>query len=582
MPKEVERPRSFDRMLHARLSQFNGWLSPAAAYLALSDWFAHLAISPEEQLDIADKARQKWFHLMLYLGHCLRDKQCEPCVHCRPGDQRFRSELWKEFPFNLYSQSFLLCEQLWDEATQGVWGTTSHHQYVVNFSGRQILDIFAPSNFPWTNPEVLRVASQQGGQNFIKGFNYLIDDICRYHCGMPPVGTEQYQVGVNLAITEGKVVYRNHLIELIQYKPTTENVYAEPILIVPAWIMKYYILDLSPHNSMVKYLVDQGHTVFMISWKNPTSKDRDLGLEDYMNLGIMDALRAINHIVPDKKVNAVGYCIGGTLLMIAAALMEGKSDDRLKTITLFAAEVDFRDAGELLLFVDESQISYLEDIMWEKGYLDGSQMAGAFSMLRPIDLIWSRMIRHYLLGTPESLNDLMAWNYDTTRLPLKMHSEYLRKLFLNNDLVEGQFTIQNRKIALLDINVPIFAVSTLTDHVAPWQSVYKIHFFTETDITFVLTSGGHNAGIVSEPEHPHRHFQMLLHKKSDKHLTPELWQDKAPHFEGSWWPEWQKWLATYSGEKTAHPNIVNPEEGYDVLCDAPGTYVLREETHKKC
>lgn len=566
--------RTFDKMIHASLSRFTGWLSPPSYFLAFSDWIAHLSISPEEQWKILEKAKQKYLRFHLYQQQYFANKECEHCVHCRSEDHRFQSSLWNEYPFNFYSQAFLLCEQLWDEVTKDAWGTAKHHQYIVNFTGRQLLDIFSPSNFPWTNPEVLSATKQQGGQNFIKGFHNLLDDIIRYHRGLPPSETEKYQVGVNLAITEGKVIFRNHLIELIQYKPTTDSVYAEPILIVPAWIMKYYILDLSSHNSMVKYLVDQGHTVFMISWKNPISEDRDLGLEDYMNLGIMDALDTINHIIPEKKIHAVGYCIGGTLLMIAAAAMAGKSDDRLKTISLFAAQVDFKDAGELLLFVDESQVSYIEDIMWEKGYLDGSQMAGAFSMLRSIDLIWSRMIRHYLLGESESLNDLMAWDYDTTRLPFKMHSEYLRGLFLNNDLVEGRFTTHNGKVSLLDVNVPMFTVSTTTDHVAPWQSVYKIHFFVETDITFILTSGGHNAGIVSEPGHPNRHFQMLLHKKGDKHITTENWQENAPHFEGSWWPEWQKWLASYSAEKTSLPPIGNPTKGYEAICDAPGIYVL--------
>ena len=314
----------------------------------------------------------------------------------------------------------------------------------------------------------------------------------------------------------------------------------------------------------------------MISWKNPTSEDRNLGMQDYINLGVMDALNAINNIISQQKIHAVGYCIGGTLLMIAAAAMAGKSDDRLKTITLFAAQVDFRDAGELLLFVDPSQISFIEDIMWDKGYLDGAQMAGAFSMLRSIDLIWSRMVRNYLLGQQETLNDLMAWDNDTTRLPYKMHSEYLRDLFLNNDLVQGRFKVNNKKVSLMDINIPIFAVSTITDHIAPWKSVYKLHLFLETDITFVLTSGGHNAGIVNEPGHPNRNFQMLTHQKKDKHVNPEVWQDRAPHLDGSWWPKWQDWLAKHSGNKISPPEIGNATNGFKILGDAPGTYVFQK------
>lgn len=571
MEKPAYKNQEFDRLLHTWLGQFTGWLSPASYSLAFLDWLAHLAISPAKQLDIAEKSVEKYLKIMQYFEQYCTHGECKPCVKCRPEDSRFQHESWNEFPFNFYSQSFLLFEKLWNEASKGISGVSKHHKSVVNFSGRQLLDIFSPSNFPFTNPQVLAAASKEGGVNFVRGFENFIEDISRHINGLPPEGTEQYKVGVNLAITPGKVVYRNRLIELIQYTPVTSKVHAEPVLIIPAWIMKYYILDLSQHNSLVKYLVENGHTVLMISWKNPGSEDRDLGLEDYINLGIMDAIKTINQIIPEKKIHTVGYCIGGTLLMIAAAAMAGKSDERLKTITLFAAQIDFKEAGELLLFADESQVNYLEDIMWEKGYLDGTQMAGAFSMLRSINLIWSRVISNYLLGKPNTLNDLMAWDYDTTRLPYRMHSEYMRSLFLNNDLVQGHFKVGHKKVVLPDINIPIFAVSTLTDHVAPWKSVYKIHLFTKTDVTFVLTSGGHNAGIVSEPGHPHRNFQMMTYKHGEKHINTESWLDKALHYEGSWWPEWEAWLSGHDAE-----DKINPPRFAHVLCDAPGTYVFEK------
>lgn len=566
--------RPIDRKIHSWISQLTGWLSPATFHLACMDWLLHLAISPEEQLENFEKAKEKFLRFILYTLKYTSDNHCEECVHPRPQDHRFQSDAWKEFPFNFYSQAFLLIEELWNESTSNLWGTSAQNQYIVNFTGRQILDMFGPPNLPWTNPEVLSTTVQQRGQNLIRGFNNFLEDFYRYHTGQLPVGTEKFKVGVNVAVTKGQVVYRNRLIELIQYQPVTKKVYAEPILIIPAWIMKYYILDLSPNNSMVKYLLEKGHTVFMISWKNPTSEDGDLDLEDYVNLGIMDALKAINQIVPEKKIHTVGYCIGGTLLSIAAAAMAGKSDDRLQSITLFAAQLDFKDAGEILLFVNASQVSFLEDVMSIPGYLDGSKMAGAFSMLRSTDLIWSRMIRSYLLGERDELNDLMAWDEDTTRLPYKMHSQYLRSLFLNNDLVEGRFNLWDKTVQLMDIKSPLFVVSTLTDHVAPWQSVYKIHFFTDTEITFVLTSGGHNAGIVSEPGHPHRSYQILTHAENHKHIAPEVWQVRAPRSEGSWWPEWQKWLAAHSGEQVSPPSIGNSKQGYDILCDAPGTYVF--------
>ncbi len=565
----------FDRILHATIGRYTGWISPVSYGLAFADWFTNLAISPAKQMAILKNAAYKMSRFLEYSINTSQQKS-EPCIQCRTEDKRFINELWSQYPFNLYSQAFLLMEQLWNESSSEIRGLSKHHQFMVNFFGRQFLDIFSPSNFPWLNPEIIQTAYQQKGMNFIRGFNNYLNDIYHNQQNLPPAGAEQFRVGVNVAITKGKVIYRNRLLELIQYQPTTAKVFAEPILIVPAWIMKYYILDLSPHNSLVKYLVDNGHTVFMISWKNPNSDDRDIGLEDYVNLGIMDALKVINDIVPQQKIHAVGYCIGGTLLMIAAAAMAGKSDERLKTITLFAAQIDFRDAGELLLFVDPNQITFLEDIMWEKGYLDGAQMAGAFSMLRSIDLIWSRLIRNYLLGQQEQLNDLMAWDNDTTRLPYKMHSEYLHKLFLNNDLVQGRFKVGKKRVSLPNINAPIFAVSTVTDHVAPWMSVYKLHLFLDTDITFVLTSGGHNAGIVSEPGHPHRNFQMLTHRKKDKHVTAEVWEERAPHFDGSWWPKWQEWIANHSGEKISPPEIGNSKMGLSILSDAPGTYVLEK------
>ena len=311
--------------------------------------------------------------------------------------------------------------------------------------------------------------------------------------------------------------------------------------------MKYYILDLSPQNSLVKYLVEHGHTVFMISWKNPGPEDRDLGLEDYRSLGVMEALKAVAAVCPGRKVHAVGYCLGGTILAITAAALARDGDERLQTVTLFAAETDFTEPGELSLFIDETEVAFLEDLMWDQGFLDSKQMAGAFQLLRSNDLIWSRLEREYLLGQREPMNDLMAWNADGTRLPYRMHSEYLRKMFLHNDLAEGRYEVADRPVSLRDIRVPMFAVGTVRDHVAPWQSVYKIHRLTETDLTFVLTSGGHNAGIVSEPGHPRRSYQMATKKVGDRCVDPQTWQATAPRTEGSWWPAWQPGCRAFDG-----------------------------------
>ena len=571
-----ENVSSIDRMLFAQLGRFTLGLSPAALILAYLDWLVHLAFAPGKKTELAEKSLRKMLGFAVYARQAASDPNAPPCIEPLPQDKRFAGADWQRWPFNLYYQAFLLMQQWWHSATTGIHGMSRRSEEIVSFAGRQVLDVFSPSNIPVLNPEVLKATFEQGGMNLGRGIKNFVEDWERAIQGEKPVGAEAFEVGKTVGITPGKVVFRNRLIELIQYAPTTDAVAAEPMLIVPAWIMKYYILDLSPHNSLVKYLLDHGHTVFMISWKNPGADDRDLGMDDYRTLGIMEALQAISTIAPERQVHAVGYCLGGTLLAIAAAAMARDDDDRLRSLTLLAAQTDFHEAGELMLFINESQVGFLENIMWEQGYLDTKQMAGAFQLLRSNDLIWSTMVREYLLGQRLPMNDLMAWNADATRMPYRMHSEYLRGLFLNNALANGHYEVGGRPITVRDIRVPIFAVGTVWDHVAPWRSVYKIHLLSETDVTFVLTSGGHNAGIVSEPGHPNRHYQITTRRANDKYLDPEIWQATAPTQDGSWWPAWQAWqawLAARSGGPVPPPRLGAPEHGYPALADAPGTYV---------
>jgi polyhydroxyalkanoate synthase len=566
---------TIDRMTHALIGRATASVSPTALTLAWLDWLMHLANAPGKQGELVQKAVRKAVRLGIHAARHGLDPDATCCIEPLPQDRRFQDEAWRHYPFNLIYQSFLLTQQWWWNATTGIRGVTASHERTVEFAARQLLDMVAPSNFLATNPELLELTLREGGANLARGALHLIEDWERAVAGRKPVGADAYPVGERVAVTPGQVIYRNRLMELIQYAPAGESAWAEPVLIVPAWIMKYYVLDLSPENSLVRYLVEQGHTVFMVSWKNPDADDRDLRMDDYLRLGVMDALEVINRVVPGRQVHAAGYCLGGTLLAIAAAAMARDDDNRLKTVTLLAAQTDFTEAGELMLFIDESELAFLEDVMWEQGYLDTRQMAGAFQLLRSNDLIWSRVLKTYLRGERETMNDLMAWNADLTRMPYRMHAEYLRRLFLGNDLAEGRYEVGGRPVALTDIRVPIFAVGTTKDHVAPWRSTYKIHLLADTEVTYVLTSGGHNAGIVSEPGHPRRSYRIATSGLS-KHRSPDQWVAETPSTEGSWWPAWRAWLAERSGARVAPPEMGAPSRGLPPLMAAPGSYVLME------
>jgi len=570
-----ENVTNFDRLIRARIGKQSLGLSPPGLILVYLDWLVHLEFSPGKRLELLGSGLLNALRLALYAARSLADSGTPAIVESAPEDRRFIDPEWHRWPFNLYQQSFLLMQQWWQAATTNVSGVSRHDEAVVSFIARQLLDVVAPTNFPLTNPEILRATIEQGGLNLMRGAENFLEDWDQVASGRKPVGTEPFVVGKTVAITPGKIVLKNQLCELIQYAPATQVVRAEPVLIVPAWIMKYYILDLSPVNSLVRFLVERGHTVFMISWKNPGPADRDLRMDDYRSLGVMEGLRAIGTIVPGSPVHAVGYCLGGTLAAIAAAAMARDGEDRLQSLTLLAAETDFTEAGELMLFIDETEVAFLEDIMWDQGYLDTRQMAGAFQLLRSNDLIWSRLVHDYLLGQRRPMTDLMAWNADATRMPYRMHSEYLRKLFLNNDLAEGHYIVGSRPITLTDIRAPIFAVATGRDHVAPWRSVFKIHLLADSDVTFVLTSGGHNAGIVSEPGHPKRSYQIATRKEGEIYIDPDQWQAMMPRHEGSWWPAWQSWLESHSTGLVDPPSLGLPEQGYPPLGDSPGLYVLQ-------
>lgn len=572
----TEEFRAIDRMSDVLVAQFTAGFSPASLALAFFDWSIHLAAAPGKRAELVNKAARKTGRLLGYLAAASTRSDTPPCIEPLPGDYRFAAEGWKKQPYAAFAQAFLLNQQWWHNVTHEVPGVTPHHEHVVSFLARQLLDTFSPSNNPLTNPEVVAKAFETGGANFIQGWRNFVEDATRTATNKPPVGTDGFIPGKDVAVTPGKVVYRNHLIELIQYAPTTDKVRAEPILILPAWIMKYYILDLSPENSLVRYLVENGHTVFCVSWRNPDAADRDLTMDDYRRMGVMAALDAVGAIVPDRKIHATGYCLGGTLLAIAAAAMGRAGDDRLASVTLFAAQIDFTEPGELALFIDHSEMHFLDSMMWNRGYLSADQMAEAFHLLRTNDLIWSRHVREYLMGERAPMIDLMAWNADSTRMPYRTHSEYLRRLYLDNELAAGRFMVDGHPAVPQNIRTPLFVVGTERDHVAPWRSVYKVHQLTDTDVTFVLTSGGHNAGIVSEPGHPRRRFRVATKHVADLDLGPEEWLLAAERKDGSWWIEWTQWLGAHSSsESVPPPGMGAPDKGYPPIEDAPGTYVLQ-------
>ena len=563
---------TMDRLGSAVAARFTQGISPHALYDAWFDWAAHLVNAPGRLVELGIEAVNIGARLARFAANGLSE-HAEPPFAPQADDRRFSDQGWKRLPYALWQQAFLAQEAWWASATREVRGMTAKNAARVSFVTRQMLDVWSPSNVPWLNPVVIQRTMEESGANLARGAQNLQEDFWRA-LAMQPEPTDGLEVGKDIAVTPGEVVFRNELMELIQYKPATERVVAEPVLIVPAWIMKYYVLDLSPHNSLVRYLVERGFTVFMVSWRNPTTEDRDLTFDAYRTEGVMAALDAVNAILPARKVHAVGYCIGGTLLAIAAATMARDQDDRLATITLFAAQTDFSEAGELMLFVDESQIAFLEDMMWDQGVLDTKQMAGAFKILRSNDLVWSKMMRKYLLGERDPVTDLGTWNADQTRLPYRMHSQYLRALFLENRLTAGRYAVEGRVIALKDIETPMFVVGTETDHISPWRSVYKVQLFTDNELTFLLTNGGHNAGIVSEPGHRGRRYVMATRKRGERYIDSDTWLTRATPGDGSWWPAWAAWLESKSdAERAAPPSVGAPSRGLVPLCLAPGIYV---------
>ena len=498
-------------------------------------------------------------------------EESQPVVTPEQGDNRFKNEAWNDDGlFDFIKQSYLLTARWVQNTVHDVEGLDEKTAEKVDFYTRQYVDALAPTNFLMTNPQVLKETFDSKGENILKGLEHLLEDLERGKgkLSIKMVDQDAFDVGENIATTPGKVVFQNDLIQLLQFSPTTEKVAEVPLLIIPPWINKYYILDLREKNSFIRWAVSKGLTVFCISWVNPDGKLAQKSFEDYMVEGPLAALAAIESATGQKEANAIGYCLGGTLLAATLACMRKNGDDRIKAATFFTSMIDFEEPGELGVFIDDDQLSFIDEKMKERGYLDGSEMATTFNMLRANDLIWSFVINNYLMGKEPFPFDLLYWNSDSTRMPATMHSFYLHKMYRENKLVEpGGITLMDTDVDLSVIDIPTFILSTREDHIAPWKSTYRATQIYGGPVTFTLAASGHIAGVVNPPEPEKYGFWTNSKKPKD----PDAWFACAKEHKGSWWPTWRKWLAKYAGEET--DARVPGDSKLPALEDAPGSYV---------
>ena len=494
----------------------------------------------------------------------------QPVAEPAKGDYRFKDEDWsKNFLFDYIKQSYLIASRHIQQAVASVEGLSPESEKKVAFFTRQYMDALAPSNFLMTNPQVLRETLASGGQNLVRGLNNLLADIEKGGGELRISMTDEtaFQLGRNVATSPGKVVYQNDLMQLIQYLPSTSQVYKRPLIIIPPWINKYYILDLREKNSLIRWVVEQGHTVFVISWVNPDVRLAQKGFDDYMVEGPLAAMDAVARATGQREVNVIGYCLGGTLLGATLGYLAAKGDDRVKSATYFVSLLDFSQPGELGVFIDEAQVASLEKKMNERGYLEGSEMASTFNLLRSNDLVWSFVVNNYLMGKDPFPFDLLYWNADSTRMPARMHSYYLRNMYLENLMgVPGGLTLRDVPIDLSKVKMPSYFISTVEDHIAPWKTTYKGARYLGGAVRFVLGGSGHIAGIVNPPAAKKYHYW------SNDALpeTAEQWFAGAKQQPGSWWEDWQRWIDTANGGEKVPARI--PANAIE---DAPGSYAIK-------
>lgn len=530
----------------------------------LNSWMKN----PEKLVELQMEYWTKWASLWQESALKFMGEKSQTLYTPEKGDRRFKSELWDENVFfDFIKQSYLMTAGWMHKLVRSTEGLSKEEREKLEFYTRQFADAMAPTNFIMTNPEVLKETLDSGGENLIRGLENLLEDMKRGggRLKISMTDYDAFRLGENIAITPGSVVFQNDLIQLIQYAPSTEKVFKRPLLIIPPWINKYYILDLRPKNSFIKWLVDQGHTVFCISWVNPTPDLAGKGFEDYMDDGIMAALNEVQRATGEKDANVIGYCIGGTLLTMTLAYNKAKGQDgTIASATFLTTLVDFEEAGDLKLFTDDRQLDKLDQEMDEKGLLEAGALQKTFSLLRANDLIWSFIINNYLMGKEPFPFDILYWNDDSTNMPAKLHKSYLRGMYNDNLLVKpGGMRLHSIPLDVRTIDTPSYFLSTRDDHIAPWKATYKNTQLFSGDITFTLAASGHIAGVVNPPEADKYCFWTSDKAPAD----PDAWMEQASERAGSWWPHWQGWIARFTGEKVS---ARKPEKGVE---PAPGSYV---------
>ncbi len=546
-------------------------LDPGGIGRAFLEMTQRMMANPQQVMEAQTQLWQAYMQLWSNTTRRMLGQEAEPVAQPNKGDRRFKDSDWSEnFVFDYIKQSYLLTGQWLMHNVDDTEFPDEHTRDKVNFYMKQFVDAMAPTNFVATNPTVLKETVETRGENLVRGLNHLLEDL---EAGQGSLKIRQtapdtFEVGKNIAASKGKVVFQNRLMQLMHFEPGTKTQFARPLLIVPPWINKYYILDLQPKNSFIKWATDQGHSVYVISWVNPYEELANASFEDYMQEGPLAALSAIEEDIGIGEVNAVGYCLGGTLLASTLAHMAAIGDDRIKSATYFASLADFSEPGELGVFIDEEHIKMIEEMMEEKGYLDGNQMATTFNMLRSNDLIWSFVINNYLMGKDPFPFDLLYWNSDSTRMPKAMHSFYLRNMYQQNLLSQpGALTLLGTPIDLGAIKTPTTSIGTKEDHIAPWKAVYKSARHFGGEVNFILSASGHIAGIVNPPAANKYGYWLNKDLIDDR----DEWAAKAEQHEGSWWPHWQEWVSQFAGDQV--PARVPGKNKLKAIEDAPGSYV---------